>query len=168
MFNLLTAAPGTVVIGNVIVASGAFIILLILIRVFAWKQITSIFEQRAKKISDDIDEAEASNKQAAELVVQREAELAGSKAEAAGIIQTAQDTANQNRAKIAAVAKEEAEATKARATAEIDQERKEALSSVKGEVADISVKIAEKLIGRSLDVAAQQELIDSYLSKLGE
>lgn len=167
MFNLLTAAPNTV-IGDVIVASGAFIILLILIRVFAWKQITGIFEQRAKKISDDIDAAEASRTEAATLVEQRQSELAGSKAEAANIIQTANDTASQSRSKIVAAATEEAATVKKRAQEEIDQERKEALSSVKGEVADISVRIAEKLIGQNLDADAQSELIDSYLAKLGD
>lgn len=106
MFNLLEATPNTV-IGNVIVASGAFIILIVLIRVFAWKQITGIFEQRAKKISDDIDSAEESKVEAAKLVAQRENELAGSKEEAANIIQTANDTAAQNRTKIVAQANEE-------------------------------------------------------------
>ncbi|CAM3064594.1 F0F1 ATP synthase subunit B [Lactococcus hircilactis] len=167
MFTLLETAPNTV-IGNVIVASGAFIILLVLLRVFAWKAITGIFEQRAKKISDDIDAAEVSRTQAAQLVDQRTSELAGSKAEAANIIQTANDTAKQNRDKIVANANEEAANTKKRAQGEIEQERKEALNSVKGDVADISVKIAEKLIGQSLDVNAQSELIDTYISKLGE
>ncbi|MFC4651994.1 F0F1 ATP synthase subunit B [Lactococcus nasutitermitis] len=168
MLTLLDATPKNTVLGNVIVASLAFIILLILIRVFLWKSITGIFEARAKKISDDIDAAEESNKQAAELVKQRETELAGSKSEAAGIIQTANDTANQNRAKIVSTANEEVANVKKRAKEEIEQERKEALNSVKGEVADISVKIAEKLIGQSLDANAQSELIDSYLAKLGE
>ena len=167
MTTLLEAAPNTV-LGNVIVASGAFIILLILIRAFAWKAITGIFTQRAKKIADDIDAAEESNKQAAELVKQRQDELAGSKQEAAGIIQTANDTAAQNKAKILATANDEAQATKARAAAEIEQERKEALSSVKGDVANISVQIAEKLIGQNLDASSQSDLIDNYLAKLGE
>lgn len=164
---LLEAAPNTV-LGNIIVVSGAFIILLVLLRLFAWNAITSVFASRAKKISDDIDAAEANNKQAADLVKQRQAELAGSKEEAANIIQVANDTASQNRAKILATAIEEATSLKKRAQEDIEQERKEALNTVKGDVADISVQIAEKLIGQSLDASAQQELIDSYLAKLGE
>lgn len=164
---LLEAAPNTV-LGNIIVVSGAFIILLVLLRLFAWNAITSVFASRAKKISDDIDAAEANNKQAADLVKQRQAELAASKEEAANIIQVANDTASQNRAKILATAIEEATSLKKRAQEDIEQERKEALNTVKGDVADISVQIAEKLIGQSLDASAQQELIDSYLAKLGE
>ena len=137
-------------------------------RLFAWNAITSVFASRAKKISDDIDAAEANNKQAADLVKQRQAELAASKEEAANIIQVANDTASQNRAKVLATANEEATSLKKRAQEDIEQERKEALNTVKGDVADISVQIAEKLIGQSLDASAQQELIDSYLAKLGE
>ena len=46
--------------------------------------------------------------------------------------------------------------------------KKEAISGIKGNVADISVKIAEKLIGETLDASAQSELINQYLEKLGE
>lgn len=126
------------------------------------------FCKSCEKISDDIDAAEANNKQAADLVKQRQAELAASKEEAANIIQVANDTASQNRAKVLAIANEEATSLKKRAQEDIEQERKEALNTVKGDVADISVQIAEKLIGQSLDASAQQELIDSYLAKLGE
>ncbi|MCL2676677.1 MAG: F0F1 ATP synthase subunit B [Streptococcaceae bacterium] len=167
MMTLLSAAPNTV-LGNIIIASLSFIIVIVLIRTFAWKNITSIFEERANKINKDIDTAEAAKNEAEELVKQRTEELAGSKAEAAGIIETANDTANQNRAKILATANDEASATKQRVKEEIEQERKEALHSVKGDVADISVAIAEKLIGQSLDKSAQSQLIDSYLAKLGE
>ena len=164
--TLLETAPNTV-LGNIIVVSGAFIILLILVRKFAWGAITGIFEERANKINNDITTAELSKKEAETLLAQRENELAGSKEEAANIIQTANDTAKQNRANILATANEEANVKK-RAQEDIEQERKEALSSVKGDVADISVQIAEKLIGQSLDSQAQSELIDSYIAKLGE
>lgn len=167
MFTLLEATPNTV-LGNVIVASGAFIILLILIRVFAWDAITGVFSARAKKISDDIDAAEAANKEAAILVEKRQQELSGSKVEASNIIQTAHDTAKQQAAQIDATAKSDALTTKKQAQEEIEQERKEAINSVKGEVATISVQIAEKLIGQSLDATAQKELVDSYLAKLDE
>lgn len=71
-----------------------------------------VFLQVVRKISDDIDAAEANNKQAADLVKQRQAELAGSKEEAANIIQVANDTASQNRAKVLATANEEATSLK--------------------------------------------------------
>ena len=84
------------------------------------------------------------------------------------IINNAKDTAEANKAKIAAEAAEEARRAKQRANEEIEQSKKEAISGIKGNVADISVKIAEKLIGQTLDASAQSDLIDQYLEKLGE
>lgn len=45
-------------IGNFILIAGSFILLLVLIKKFAWSNITSIFEERAEKIATDIDSAE--------------------------------------------------------------------------------------------------------------
>jgi F-type H+-transporting ATPase subunit b len=67
-----------------------------------------------------------------------------------------------------ATANDEAVLVKKRAQEDIEQARKEALNSVKGDVAGISVQIAEKLIGQALDANSQSELIDSYIAKLGE
>ncbi|GFH41690.1 ATP synthase subunit b [Lactococcus hodotermopsidis] len=164
---LLESAPSST-LGNIIVVSGAFLILLILVKKFAWGMITNILDERANKINTDIDNAELARKKAEELAEKRETELAGSRAEATKIITTATETAETTKAKIAAEATEEAVRTKERAKAEIEQSKKEAIAGIKSDVADISVKIAEKLIGRSLDATAQSDLIDSYLEKLGE
>ena len=45
-------------IGNFILIAGSFILLLVLIKKFAWSNITGIFEERAEKIASDIDRAE--------------------------------------------------------------------------------------------------------------
>ncbi|ATC60640.1 MAG: F0F1 ATP synthase subunit B [Lactococcus raffinolactis] len=166
-FILLESAPSSM-LGNIIVVSGAFLILLVLIKKYAWGAMTSMLDARAKKINDDIDGAENARLQAEQFAAERETELAGSRDEATKIINNAKDTAEANKAKIAAEAAEEARRAKQRANEEIEQSKKEAISGIKGNVADISVKIAEKLIGQTLDASAQSDLIDQYLEKLGE
>ena len=166
-FILLESAPSSM-LGNIIVVSGAFLILLVLIKKYAWGMVTAMLDARAKKINDDIDSAENARLKAEEFATQRETELAGSRDEAIKIINNAKDTAESNKAKIVAEAAEEARRAKQRANEEIEQSKKEAISGIKGNVADISVKIAEKLIGETLDASAQSELINQYLEKLGE
>ena len=39
---------------------------------------------------------------------------------------------------------------------------------VKGEVADLTVLLAEKVMKQNLDAKAQSDLIDSYLDQLGD
>ena len=62
---------------------------------YAWGNITSVLDERAEKISSDIDGAEEARKKAEELASKREAELAGSRTEAKTIIENAKETAEK-------------------------------------------------------------------------
>lgn len=148
-------------IGNFILVAGSFLLLIVLIKKFAWGNITSIFEERAKKISDDIDSAESARKNAEVLEQKREEALAGSREEAATIVETAKETAEKNKASILADTTEEVSRLKQKANQEIAQSKAEALRSIKGDVADLSIDLASKIIGQTLDKEAQSQLIDS-------
>ena len=137
-------------IGNFILITGSFILLLVLIKKFAWSNITGIFEERGEKIASDIDRAEEARQKAEVLAQKREDELAGSRKEAKTIIENAKETAEQSKANILADAK------------------LEALQSVKGEVADLTISLAGKIISQNLDSHAHKALIDQYIDQLGE
>lgn len=49
MFIMLEATEKSTMLGDIFVATGAVLILMVLIKKFAWGAITNIFEQRAKK-----------------------------------------------------------------------------------------------------------------------
>lgn len=155
-------------IGDFILVAGSFLLLIILIKKFAWENITSTFEQRAKKISDDIDGAESARQKAEDLAQKRETELAGSRQEATTIIENAKETAEKNKAGILADAADEAGRLKEKANQEIAQIKAEALNSIKGDVADLTVNLASKILGQQLDQEAHKELIDRYIDKLGD
>ncbi|HEW1965605.1 TPA: F0F1 ATP synthase subunit B [Streptococcus pneumoniae] len=155
-------------IGNFILITGSFILLLVLIKKFAWSNITGIFEERAEKIASDIDRAEEARQKAEVLAQKREDELAGSRKEAKTIIENAKATAEQSKANILADAKLEAGHLKEKANQEIAQNKVEALQSVKGEVADLTISLAGKIISQNLDSHAHKALIDQYIDQLGE
>ena len=155
-------------IGDFILVAGSFLLLIILIKKFAWENITSTFEQRAKKISDDIDGAESARQKAEDLAQKRETELAGSLQEATTIIENAKETAEKNKAGILADAADEAGRLKEKANQEIAQTKAEAMNSIKGDVADLTVNLASKILGQKLDQEAHKELIDRYIDKLGD
>ena len=156
------------IIGNFILIAGSFLLLVFLIKKFAWGNIIGILDQRAQKISDDIDGAESARKKAEDLAQKREEALAGSREEAATIVETAKETAEKNKAGILANAAEEAGRLKAKANQEIAQNKAEAMSSIKGEVADLTVALASKILSQELDKEAQSELIDRYIKQLGD
>ena len=156
------------IIGDFILIAGSFLLLIFLVKKYAWGNISSILDERAEKISSDIDGAEEARKKAEELASKREAELAGSRTEAKTIIENAKETAEKSKSDILAEAKLEAGRLKEKANQEIAQNKAEALQSVKGEVADLTVSLAGKIISQNLDSHAHKELIDQYIDQLGE
>ena len=156
------------IIGDFILIAGSFLLLIFLVKKYAWGNITSVLDERAEKISSDIDGAEEARKKAEELASKREAELAGSRTEAKTIIENAKETAEKSRADILAEAKLEAGRLKEKANQEIAQNKAEALQSVKGDVADLTISLAEKILSKNLDSQAHKELIDQYIDQLGE
>ena len=155
-------------IGDFILVAGSFLLLIVLIKKFAWDNITRTFEQRAKKISDDIDGAESARQKAEDLAQKRETELAGSRQEATTIIENAKETAEKNKAGILEDAADEAGRLKEKANQEIAQTKAEAMNSIKGDVADLTVNLASKILGQKLDQEAHKELIDRYIDNLGD
>ena len=156
------------IIGDFILIAGSFLLLIFLVKKYAWGNITSILDARAEKITNDIDEAEAARKKAEELATKREAELAGSRQEATTILETAKETAEKNKAHILSEANQEALRLKEKAQLEISQNKEEAMNSIKGDVADLTVNLAGKLLSQQLDAEGQRRLIDRYLDELGE
>ena len=156
------------IIGDFILIAGSFLLLIFLVKKYAWENITSVLDERAEKISSDIDGAEEARKKAEELASKREAELAGSRTEAKTIIENAKETAEKSKAAILAEAKLEAGRLKEKANQEIAQNKAEALQSVKGDVADLTISLAEKILSKNLDSQAHKELIDQYIDQLGE
>lgn len=156
------------IIGDFILVAGSFLLLIFLVKKYAWGNITSVLDERAEKISSDIDGAEEARKKAEELASKREAELAGSRTEAKTIIENAKETAEKSKADILVEAKLEAGRLKEKANQEIAQNKAEALQSVKGDVADLTISLAGKIISQNLDGQTHKELIDQYIDQLGE
>ena len=156
------------IIGDFILIAGSFLLLIFLVKKYAWGNITSILDARAEKITNDIDEAEAARQKAEELASKREEELAGSRKEAASIVENAKETAEKNKSQIRSEATQEAVRLKEKAQQEIAHNKEEALNSIKGDVADLTVNLASKLLSQQLDAEGQRQLIDRYLDELGE
>ncbi|MFP9171715.1 MULTISPECIES: F0F1 ATP synthase subunit B [unclassified Streptococcus] len=156
------------IIGDFILIAGSFLLLIFLVKKYAWGNITSILDARAEKITNDIDEAEAARQKAEELASKREEELAGSRKEAASIVENAKETAEKNKSQILSEATQEAVRLKEKAQQEIAHNKEEALNSIKGDVADLTVSLASKLLSQQLDAEGQRQLIDRYLDELGE
>ena len=62
----------------------------------------------------------------------------------------------------------EADAIRAKANADIAQEKKKAINDAKNEISGLAMAIAGKVVGRELNAADQEQLIDRFIDELGE
>ncbi|MDR1521703.1 MAG: F0F1 ATP synthase subunit B [Streptococcaceae bacterium] len=157
-----------VMFGNIIIASISLLLLLYLLKKFAWQSIMEIFKKRAQKIAADIDEAKKANLNAQKLEKKRKEQLANSQEEVTTILKTVKETGERNRQNILMATKEEVKKLKEKAKVDLEQERKEILINVKEEVADLSLQIAAKILNKELTKKTHKVLINSFIDKLGE
>lgn len=137
---------------------------------FMWKwafpAINRMLEQRQAAIGGQIEDAEKAKAEAEKLLADYKAQLAEARAEGNRIIEEARAAAEKARADIVAKAEAEAEQIRSKAREDAAQERVRALSQAREQVGDISVDLAGRLVGASLDADAHRELIERYLSQL--
>ncbi|MGX7197159.1 F0F1 ATP synthase subunit B [Enterococcus olivae] len=165
---LSVAEVHNTMISNMIVVTGSFVLLLVLLKIFAWDSIAAILKKREDKIANDLDSAEQSRVDAAKLAEERETQLSHSRVEASEIIKSARDTGETSRQAIVSDAKKEASRLKEKAQSDISIERQAAFASIKDDVADISLQIAEKILSQELSPEAHQTLIDQCIDGLGK
>ena len=78
------------------------------------------------------------------------------------------DEAKRSGERIVAEARIKADGMIRQAESQIELSQKKAEAEIKREIADVSTKLAEKLIERELDADAHRELIDSFIDKMGD
>jgi F-type H+-transporting ATPase subunit b len=153
--------PGELIVGLI-----AFAVLFF----FTWKWVLpkfkEVLEERRAQIQGQMEQAETTRREAAELQEEYQGQLAGARDEANRIIEEARATAEQLRQDLQAKAEEESQATVARAREEIRAERDRAFQELRAQVGSIAVEIAERVVGQSLDEAAHQRLIDEFIDEV--
>lgn len=154
--------------GDALYTLFTFIILLLLLRKFAWGPIMAMMKQREEHIANEIDTAERNRKEAEKYLEQQKAEVQKAREEAQAIIENAKKLSEKQGEEIVAKAKEEAERVKNTALAEIQREKEQAVTALREQVASLSVLIATKVIEKELDEKAQEKLIQDYLKEVGE
>lgn len=148
---------------ELIVSAIAFFVLFF----FMWKwvlpRVNAILEERRKRIQGEMEQAEATRKEADKVLEDYRQQLAGAREEANRIIEEARGTAEQLRRDLQRKADEEAQATVARAQDEIHAERDRVFQELRAQVGSIAVGLAERVVGQSLDEKAHARLIDEFI-----
>lgn len=140
------------------------IILFIVLRIFLFKPMRKIMDERTRLIQDDLDAAKKSKDDADEMKRQYEESIGNAKKEAHDIIVKAHDDAEAERAAIIQRSQEEADQIVANAGKTIENERKMVLRQAQTEIADLAIEAASKIIGENLDDEKNRRIVDKFLS----
>jgi F-type H+-transporting ATPase subunit b len=122
---------------------------------------------RSEKIKGDLDAAEAAKTSANAELADYRAKLADAQSEANRIIDEARQSADGVRKDLIARAEADAAEVRARANEEVRLASERAMADLSQQVATMSVDLAGKIVEKNLDVATQQQLIDSYINNVG-
>ena len=142
-----------------------FLILFGLLAKFAWKPLLKALSDREEKIRTSISKAEEAQTKLESLTSEGEIIIAKARSEAQSIIADGKTTADKLRSNMESKAKEKALSIIAQAEKQILAEKEKAIIEIRGEVATLSIDIAEKLIRKNLSKEDNMELINDTLDQ---
>ncbi len=141
-----------------------FGILFFILAKFAWPVITKGIDSRNKKIQDQLDEADRIHAELENINAKHDAMLAEAKAERDAILNEARVVTEKMKEEAALKAEQQSQAIIEDARKAINYEKMKAITDVKNEIANLSIEIAEKVIGEELsDKSKQEQLIEKWV-----
>ncbi|CAM5192118.1 ATP synthase subunit b OS=Ureibacillus acetophenoni OX=614649 GN=atpF PE=3 SV=1 [Ureibacillus acetophenoni] len=154
--------------GDVLATLVIFIVLMLLLKKFAWGPLMGIMKQREELVASEIDAAENARKEAAKVLEEQKALLKEARTEAQSIIESAKKQGDTQREEIISAAREEANRLKESAVREIETEKEKAILAVREEVVSLSVLAASKVLGKEISEEDNSALIKETIAKAGE
>jgi F-type H+-transporting ATPase subunit b len=146
---------------------GVFVILLVVLRITAWKPILAGLNQREEFIRKSLADARNEREQAERLLADYTAKLASAREQAGEIVEEGRRDGEETRRRIQAEAGAEAQAIVERAKRDIGLARDEAVRQLHEETIVLATTIAGKMIRRELSAADHQALLDESLAEMG-
>lgn len=140
-----------------------FLLLLFLLKKFAWKPIFTAINQRNNAIDKAMLSAEEARAEVAQMKADNERIIQEAKLEKELILKEAKEASDKIVAASKDKAAEEANRILAEAQKRITQERQAAIQDMKSQVAEHAVGIAEKILKNQMQTPAAQ---DSYVNNL--
>ena len=144
-----------------------FLIVLDILWRFGFPVIVKMVNDRKDYIDDSLRKAHEANERLANIKIESESILQEAREKQAQILKEAATTRDAIVEKAQDKAREESNRLIAEAKAEIEAQKQAAISDIRAQVAELSVKVAEKILRKELgDSGKQMDLIDRLLDEV--
>ncbi|UJL45982.1 F0F1 ATP synthase subunit B [Virgibacillus sp. NKC19-16] len=165
---MVIGAIGGLRIGDILYQLFFFLLLLFLVKKFAWGPLMNVMQKREEYVAGEIESAEKSREEAEVAAKEAQAQLNQTKQEAQTMIENAKNAGEKQEKDIIESARQEADRIKQAAQDDIQNEKEQALQALQDKVASLSVLIATKVIEKEISAQDQEELINEYIKEIGE
>jgi len=142
-----------------------FIVLLILLRLFLYKPVLKMLDERARRTKEAMELAEATKKEYEQARIEVQKQIDQGRQEAQAIITQALQTGERLREESREEATKQAQAIIERTRAELESEREKLVDGLRKEFVEIAISAAEKVIRETLDKERHRKLIEETLQK---
>lgn len=159
--TLLSVEPG-LLIWTIII----FVILLLILKKFAWGPLLKSLNEREQSIKDSVEKAEYLKQEAEKILAENKALLAKADEDSRKIISEGKELAEKMRNELINKTNEDTSRMITQAKNEIEREKVAALNTLKDEIANLAVQAAGKIIDENLDADKQKKLIDNFINKI--
>ena len=145
-----------------------FLLLLTVLAKFAWKPLLKMLKDREEMIRNSLYDAEKAQTELARLNSEGEEIINKARSEAQEILSQGKASAAKMKEDTLNDAKEKAKLITEDAQKQIQVEKEKAIAEIKGEVVNLSLSVAEKLIKKNLSREDNKALINESLSNVKE
>lgn len=143
-----------------------FLAVLLILRKMAWKPLLHALTSREEQIRTSLLEAEEAHAEAKKLLEENKRQLAQAEAHAQQAMREGREMGERLKAEILEKANAGARSMVEQAKEEIRRERDAALIQLRGEVAELAVAAAGKIIDANLDVNKHRQLVDTVIKDI--
>jgi F-type H+-transporting ATPase subunit b len=161
-----SGGPLTVEGGLMVWTVVVFLLLLLVLKRFAWPAILGAVEAREQALEAQLVQATKDREEAAALLAEHKRLVADARHQATGIVAEARAVTEKERALAVERTKQEQDELLARARREIAAERDRAVADLRREAVDVSLAAASKLVGSRLDSETDRRIVSEYLATL--
>jgi F-type H+-transporting ATPase subunit b len=142
-----------------------FIVLFFLLRIFLYKPVLKMLDERAKRTKEGMELAEATKKEYEQAKVEVQKQIDKGRQEAQAIITQAMQVGERLKEESRQEATKQAQVIVDRTRAELETERDKIVEDLRREFVGISISAAEKVIKETLDKEKHRKLIEETLQE---
>jgi F-type H+-transporting ATPase subunit b len=161
--QFLSPQPGTII--WTLITFGA---LFILLRLFAWKPVLGLLEERENAIRGSLEEARKAREEAEKHLNESREAMKKARQEMAGVIEKGQREAERFRQELMEKAQREAEEARKKGLEEIERQKRAAVAEIRAVAVDLAVSAAGRIVQSSMDDKTQRKLASEFLAEIGD